>query len=304
MRKRRFIDPAALCFFEILVCILRMMPLAVVRIVGSGLGRALYYIGPARRKVAMANLDTVYGDRLSVGEKRAIARRAAAHFVRCATVLINSYHLKVNKLERIIDARAVGKLEDLVADGHGVIIVSGHLSNFPLVVAYLARRGIPMAVFMRRGGFHPTEQMMEKMQAAIGVRTISRTRAGLESRRWLDNGGVLWLTIDQNARHGVLVPFFGKPATTFPLAVRLARSVGAPILPVFVHENNERKYVIEIEEPVRLPRGKPTETELVADLRRLTGLLEEHVLRSPEQWLWAHRRWRTADKMRRGKSSA
>ena len=36
--------------------------------------------------------------------------------------------------------------------------------------------------------------------------------------------------------------------------------------------------------------------ELASDLRQLTAILDAQILRYPEEWLWFHRRWRTADK--------
>jgi len=297
MRKRRIIESATLSLLKVTVGILSFLPLSLLRAFGSGLGWLLYYIARRRRQIALANLDTVYGDSLSAREKRRIARQAGAIFFGDMLVLMRGYRLSLDKLERIVDGRAVETIRELVAQRRGVIIVSGHLSNFPLVVSYLARHGIPVATFVRKSGFRPTGQIIEKMQAAAGVTSLDRARAAIEARSWLKRGGVLWLTIDQNARHGVLVDFFGKPASTYPLAVRLARAAGAPILPAFVHTDSTGTYVLEVEKPMRLPRSKPSPDEVVAELRQLTELLEQHILRTPEQWLWPHRRWRTADAM-------
>jgi KDO2-lipid IV(A) lauroyltransferase len=182
-------------------------------------------------------------------------------------------------------------------EGHGVIIVSGHLSNFPLAMCDMALRGIPLAVVVRAKGFGPTEKMSQIIRDASGIETIAREATALRTGKWLHHGGVVWLTIDQNSPDGPLVDFFGKPATTFTLAVRMARATGAPILPLFVHTKEDGTYVLEVEEPVRLPRGKPGPAELVNELRQLNVLLEKHILQSPDQWLWAHTRWKTADRM-------
>jgi len=297
MKKQRIIDSVMLPLLEVTVGILSCVPLPVLRAAGSGLGWCLYHIARRRRQIAIANLGTVYGDSLSAREKRRIARRASAAFFQDMLVLMRGYRLPLDKLERVVDGREVATIKELVAEGHGAIIVSGHLSNFPLVVSYLARHGIPVATFVRKSGFRPTAQIIEKMQAATGVVSLDRARGAIEARSWLKRGGVLWLTIDQNARHGVLVDFFGKPATTYPLAVRLARAAGAPILPLFVHMDSMGTYVLEVEKPLRLPHSRPRPDEVVTELRQLTELLEQHILKTPEQWLWPHRRWRTADKM-------
>ncbi|MCD6287573.1 MAG: lysophospholipid acyltransferase family protein [Candidatus Hydrogenedentes bacterium] len=299
MGKQHIIETATQPLLQLTVRIVGAMPVPLLRVLGSAIGHVLYLVARGRRRIAMANLDIVYGDSLSRRAKQRIARLSGINFLQDILVLIHGYRLPLNKLEQLVDGSNVAAIKKLVDEGHGVIIVSGHISNFPLVVSYLARHGIPIATFVRKSGFRPTGRVMENMQAAAGVTTLDRDRTPIEARTWLKRGGVLWLTIDQNARHGVLVDFFGKPATTYPLAVRMARAGGTPILPAFVHTNDAGTYVLEIESPIRLPRGKPTHEELVSTLRYLTELLEQHILRTPEQWLWPHRRWRSAEKILR-----
>jgi KDO2-lipid IV(A) lauroyltransferase len=161
----------------------------------------------------------------------------------------------------------------------------------------MAKRGIPLAVVVRAKGFGPTEKMSQLIRDESGIKTIDRQATALRTGKWLQQGGVVWLTIDQNAPDGVLVDFFGKPATTFPLAVRMARATGAPILPLFVHTKDDGTYVLKVEEPIRLPRGKRGTAELLNELRQLNVLLEKHILQSPDQWFWSHPRWKTADRM-------
>ena len=44
------------------------------------------------------------------------------------------------------------------------------------------------------------------------------------------------IMLDQNAgRHGVVVPFFGRPASTARSLAVLALKSGAPVVPAFIH---------------------------------------------------------------------
>jgi KDO2-lipid IV(A) lauroyltransferase len=106
-----------------------------------------------------------------------------------------------------------------------------------------------------------------------------------------------WFSLDQNVRNGFLVEFLGSPATTFTGPVRLARRLGLPIVPAFVHQTGPAAYELECKPPISLPRSTPTDDELLVDMRRLMAILEEEILRFPESWLWAHRRWRHGDRL-------
>ena len=89
--------------------------------------------------------------------------------------------------------------------------------------------------------------------------------------------------------HSVFVPFFGIQAATLTATTRLARMSGAPVVPCYFHRVGNEGYEI-----VLLPALEdfPGEDE-VGDARRITALLEEQVRRSPEQYLWVHRRFKT-----------
>jgi len=295
MSVKSLTESCYLCLLRALVGVLRILPVDAGYLLGWIVGNVAYCILPKRRSIAIDNLGKVYGDRLTPRRKRQLARRALVHFIQDSVVLMSGYALPDEKLNRLVELEGFEKLESAIAEGRGVILASGHLSNFPLAVVRLARAGVSVAVLRRKMSSAPAGRVLDGMCKQAGVTMINRERGAIGTSRWLRKGGVLWLPLDQNARHGVLVEFFGRPATAFPGSVRLARAVGAPILPAFVRRASRGRYVFEIEDPIQLPRGKPTNEELAADLQRLTGILEERILSAPEHWLWAHRRWRSAE---------
>lgn len=297
MSVKSLAENSYLYLLRALVGVLRILPVDAGYLLGWIVGNVAHCILPKRRRIAIDNLGKVYGDRLTPRRKRRLARRALVHFIQDSVVLMSGYGLPDEKLHRLVELQGFETLQSAMAEGRGALLVSGHLSNFPLAVVRLARAGVPVAVLTRKMSSAPAGRVVDDMCSDAGVTMINRERGAIGTSRWLKQGRVLWLPLDQNARHGVLVDFFGRPATAFPGSVRLARAFGAPILPAFVRRASRRKYVLEIEDPIQLPRGKPTDAELAADLQRLTGILEERILSAPEHWLWAHRRWRSAEEM-------
>jgi KDO2-lipid IV(A) lauroyltransferase len=54
-----------------------------------------------------------------------------------------------------------------------------------------------------------------------------------------------------------------------------------------------RKYRLRFDPAVKLVRTGNDEKDVVTNTALFTKLIEEHVRRYPDQWLWVHRRWKT-----------
>ena len=89
----------------------------------------------------------------------------------------------------------------------------------------------------------------------------------------------------------------GPPSPTVAGPVSPARRLVLPINPAFARRIGRAKYEFVICEPSRVPSGEPSEERIAADLTRLMEILDARILAQPEEWLWCHRRWRTAERI-------
>ncbi|HAK93736.1 MAG TPA: hypothetical protein DCM87_01685 [Planctomycetes bacterium] len=286
--------------YGVLTWVARFMgavPPACSQRLGSWIGRCLWPFAASRRAIARANLDKVYGERLSPAAKRRIACRSFVRIFEDALVLLTAAQMPTRLGHRICVVRNEDFLRQATAGGKGAIIVSGHLSNFMVMVGFLGRLGYKIAVLVRPLAIRPAEQVITDLRAESGVRTFDQGRSALALVRHLSSGGITWFSLDQNARTGVLVEALGRPATAFAGPVRLARRLDLPIVPAFVRRIGPARYEFDICEPIRLPPGEPGDEEIAADLTRLMKLLDARILARPEEWLWCHRRWRTAERI-------
>jgi Kdo2-lipid IVA lauroyltransferase/acyltransferase len=104
------------------------------------------------------------------------------------------------------------------------------------------------------------------------------------------NEAVLYMP-DQTylGNQSALIPFFGEPAMTNIATSKIAEISGAPLLPYwFRRKADERSYEVEICAPLAdFPTADP-----VADTRRLVALLEARIRETPEQYLWAYKKFK------------
>ena len=87
------------------------------------------------------------------------------------------------------------------------------------------------------------------------------------------------------------VDFFGRPAATTSTLAALAIRTGAPVIPLFALPLPGGRYRMIYEPPVE-PPGEDSPDAVREFTQRCTDVLEMHVRRHPELWLWMHRRWR------------
>ena len=82
--------------------------------------------------------------------------------------------------------------------------------------------------------------------------------------------------------------FFGVPTATVTALPRLARLTGAKVVPVITQQVGDG-YVVRMYPPwENYPTG-----DIEADVRRMNAFIEERVLEMPEQYFWAHKRFKT-----------
>jgi KDO2-lipid IV(A) lauroyltransferase len=136
---------------------------------------------------------------------------------------------------------------------------------------------------------------MLEQRAAAGIKHIPRTKRGqMEIVRALKTKGtILGLICDQNGgKDGVFVDFFGLPASSVKGPAALALRYGVPVVPMFTLWDGDL-YKVEIQPELELIRSGDEEADILENTGRFQKVIEEMVRRYPEQWLWAHRRWKT-----------
>ena len=281
---------------QILVAISGIVPVTIFYACGWFFGSLSYILSTRYRRLIFHNLDLAYGAQLSRQQKRLIARRSFTMFIQESILLLKFVRLTSWQVEKVVRVEHEERLKDAFAKGCGVVLITGHLSSFCLAVARLVRAGYRVAVLRRR---QDAEEAIAYVMTMVGVRTFYHKETLLPLARFLKDGGAVLFMIDQHARRGVQVPFFGIPAATFTAPVRIAVSMKTLTLPIFMHREGRGKYVLTIEEPAKLIHEK-SERAVYNNLLKLSGILEKYIRKYPDQWLWLHRRWRHVDKAASG----
>lgn len=258
--------------------------------IGTQVGRLLGKIAWRRRRIAAVNLELCFPE-LSPNERATLLDE---HFMALGIGLFETamaWWASDKKLQSLAKVEGAEHLEQALARGHGVILLTGHFTTLELGARFITWHQ----------PFHALYRVHKNQLYERVMRRERERRSGLpplphEDIRGLlrafKKGRAVWYAPDQNhgIRNSVFVPFFGVTACTVMATSRLAAMSGAAVVPYFPKRlPGTTGYAVTILPALAdFPSG-----DVEADTRRINVLLEDYIRQVPEQYLWVHRRFKT-----------
>jgi KDO2-lipid IV(A) lauroyltransferase len=279
----------------------RLLPLRVVRTLGEGLGLAFYLVDRGHRRIALANLAAAFPAR-TPEDREAIAKSMFKHFGRLLLELLKYSSLSNAGKLAAVDWEGEDRVRLAYAQGKGILFCTGHFGFWEQQALAHALKFEPMAVMARPLDNPKLHDLLERIRVSDGNPVLYRRGAVRKALRLLAEGRGVGMLIDQHmtSPDAIYVDFFGRPASTTSTLAALAIRTGAPVIPLFAFPLPGGRYRMIYEPPVE-PPGEDSPDAIREFTQRCTDVLEMHVRRHPELWLWMHRRWRdTPDANARG----
>lgn len=281
----------AVLFFFVFFC--GLLPRRVCLLLGRGAGRLAFALMRERAQVALDNLKLIYGDSLPEQER---LRLAKANFAHIGAMFFEIFHflLYPPRLVNFLEITGKENLRLALEQGKGVILFSAHMGNFVLMAPLLAF--LAGVKFLFRDPSDPAvSELYRWMRQRSNIDTIPdnpRHRCAYLCNRQLKAGNVLGILIDQVETGGIYVDFMGQPAGSTVGAARLAQICGSPLVPIHCVRMEDSRLKVIIEPEFVIPREGPPEEQLPKIVASMNRVVEGWVREHPEQWFWAHRRWR------------
>jgi KDO2-lipid IV(A) lauroyltransferase len=272
--------------------IVRVLPDPLVRAWGATLGIAAYTLDRAHRRVALANLAECFPNRPE-SERRAIARQTFRHFGQLLLELLRFSALDDQKRARLVEIEGAERVRHAYAQGKGVLFFTGHFGFWELHAIHHGWAFEPIGVLARALDNPRLNSLLEQIRGGTGNHCIYRQGAVRRVLKTLNDRHGVAMLIDQHMHSpdAIWVNFFERPAATTSTLAALALRTGSPVIPVFALPLPGGRYKFVYEAPVEPPPAEGPEA-IQEFTQRCTDVLEMHVRRHPELWLWMHRRWR------------
>jgi KDO2-lipid IV(A) lauroyltransferase len=184
----------------------------------------------------------------------------------------------------------VAALDDAVAKGQPVILVTGHYGNYEATRACLVARGLDIGGLYRDMKNPYFNAHYVKTMEAFGGPVFPQGRRGTAGFvRHLKQGGQLVLLFDQHVFGAPPLDFLGQPANTALSAAELALRYNALLIPFYgIRQPDGVSFEAVLEAPV-------PHSDAATMTQSLNDSLAARITADPEQWFWVHRRWRIND---------
>jgi len=271
------------------------IPLAPLRRALEGIGVIASRVDRRRRIVIRDNLRIAFAD-WADDRANATVEQSFRNWGRIVAEVVHARDFVAGAGPWV--GRAEAALSELQRDGRGVLVLTAHTGNFELMARLWGlASGHDIWVLHRPMSNRFVDEFLVAERARANVRSLGRG-AGLRGAvRVLAEGGVVAIPLDQNQpplRPGVFVDFFGRRAATATILARLSLACRVPVLPVFAAWQGDA-VVADLGEPIWPPAVGADERARVVDelTGRYSAAIERAVRLHPEQWNWAHRRWKT-----------
>jgi KDO2-lipid IV(A) lauroyltransferase len=272
---------------------LRRIGMGPAGAVGAGLGLLGYRPLGIRREVVERQVRAAFPT-LPPEEVKRIARASYANLGRTTTetALLSRYD-REQIIDMFDDVEGWSIVQERLARGKGLILVSGHLGNWEIGGAYIAARGLPMQAVARYMENPLFDRYLTRTRERIGMQVVHDDEAVRRVPRSLRAGHAVAFLVDQGAvgLASTWVPFFGRLAKTPRGPAVFALRLGAPVVFGAAIRQPSGRFRLTFE-----PIDSSSSGNLEADVERIvtdyTATLERWVRRAPEQYFWHHRRWK------------
>jgi KDO2-lipid IV(A) lauroyltransferase len=267
----------------------QVMPRTACQWLAPRIALASYDRRASVRSALEENLRQVTGK--SGLELETICRANVANFGR----MLADYFLcagmnAAKRAKRLVEEwRGLDHLETARAHGRGTIVVTAHLGHWELGGITLAQHGWPLTVVTLEEPSSGLTRWRDACRAHLGIRTIAvgpgHPFSFVELIQTLRRNEIVAMLVDRPyAGTGAPVQFFGEDTEFSTAPALLAHHTGAMVLPAFVLQKPNGRYVSFADPPIPLLEDPDPRRALAENTQRIAASFESIVRSHPEQW--------------------
>ena len=269
------------------------LPHSALLTLGRGAGILYYRFIKKQRQRAIRQMMAG----LAISEEEA-KKLVKASFINMATNVFEIFYmprLNENNFRAYIDIEHLERLTDALAEGNGVVVLTGHIGTWEWLSAAFTLSGLPVTAIAKPQPNEQYTRVLNDLRATIHVEIFSRgTSELLAAARALKQGKILGFLADQDAGPGgAFIDFLGRPASTPMGPAVFSRKFNAPVIPAFILRQEDGRHRVIVGEALRYEDHGDTDRDLYDFTVRMTRILERVVRENPTQWLWFQKRWNT-----------
>lgn len=277
-----------------------LLPLLPVRLgywLATIAGDLTFLLRSRARSNVYANLRHVLGPDVDPKHLRRTARGVFRTGAKNYYDLLRMPALDVSQIDRLVTVHGWEHLQNALAQGRGVIIITAHLGSFEQVMQVLAAKRYPVIVPAEPIKPPRLYDFVNGLRGSHGLRFAPATTGVMRLLvKALRRNEIVGLAIDRDVMGGGLpLAFFGAESTFQPGAAMLARRWGCPVLAAFCTRLYDNRSEAVIEPPIAIQVTDDEEADIKATMANMLSVIERYIRKHPDQWVAFERVWPEED---------
>ncbi len=197
--------------------------------------------------------------------------------------------------KRRITVKGLQHAQAAFTEKKGVIFVSGHFSNWHVVMMAIKQEFGTCAAIYRRANNRALADYLDTLYRHFTDYALPKgdRRIAVDILKFLQNNVPVLILADQHESKGVEVEFFAKPVLAPQGAAVFSRRTGAAIIPIVTYRHKHNAYfTVEFLPPLPAPQNSAKEESEQEIIQSFYTVMEQKIREQPHEWLWTHNRWK------------
>jgi KDO2-lipid IV(A) lauroyltransferase len=271
---------------------------------GRAAGAIAFLLDRRHRRVALENLDRVFGAEMNAEQRFEIARENFRRLGENYACAVKTACMTREELAQRVEW--VGLDDRLIHEQRNIVGVVGHFANFEVYARITDHLpGWRVGTTYRALRQPALNRVLLELRERSGVMFFERRDGAEPLRRELKAGRMLvaLLSDQHGGDRGLWLPFLGHPASCNPAAAVLALRYQAALRSAVCYRTGLARWRIEIEPEIPLHDSDGHQRPPLDVQREVNRRLEAAIRRDPANWFWVHRRWKPASAWQRAQEA-
>ena len=271
-----------------------LIPRPIQRFFSVVVGDLFYYLMRKTRASVRKNMEGVSRGRWRKERVDVLTRKTFQNYGQYLLDYMVMHRLRPSNKERWVEEEVgASYMMEALQAGKGAICITPHLGNWEIGGLLFSFKGGKLNVLTLDERDMDTRSFREEMRRRRGIKNLyinpkdASPMAILDAVKALRRNEILAMLGDRiESQKTMVFDFFGKK-TAFPIGVAiLAMATEAPVLPVFVVMEKNRKYRGIIEPPIYFNPSSRKDREVIIreGMERLIKKFEGYIEKYPDQW--------------------
>ncbi len=267
-----------------------LFPRSTALTLGRFLGKLAYHFFKKRQILGLYNLNQALGENYNQAQQKVIIKQLFEHLGMNFIEFLRLSEITSNNLSNFVTFHGREHLDTAYHQKQGILALTAHIGDWELLAAAVGLSGYNTAMVVKSARQKSVDEYLIQSRRSKNIKLFFGKNSIKDILRQLKSGGIVGMVLDQHATssEGVVVPFFGRHASTFKSLAILSQRTQAAILPMYIYRDKDFHHHIIIKPPIE----HHIDDDIIQRTHQYTAWIETAIQEHPEQWIWTHNRWK------------